>query len=221
MAQSIQIAWAHAVETAKANGRQLYNAELYRLSSLTSNRNDLALTYGRTCYRDYAMTRATCNRAAWSGNPDPIGTAIIAVTADGHVPLGRRSLAADVNPGRYFTFGGFFDQADGDIKEGSADIFACAAREWHEETGLPLKVDELRLISVVYDLVHPHPEIGFSVRLALTAKEMAESQWASELHDLELIPIADLPAFAATRAEQFTESLLGTIEVFTGHQLWR
>jgi 8-oxo-dGTP pyrophosphatase MutT (NUDIX family) len=210
--------WDLALTTAAAQGRLLYDAGLFRLSRLSVEGNQIQLDYGQTCYRDYAMTRADCARAPWSGNPDPIGTAIIAVTADGAVPLGRRRASADVNPGRFFTFGGFFDLDDLD-ETGTPDVFACAAREWREETGQAISMDALRLISVVYDRVHPHPEIAFCARTQSTRHDIETGGWGDELADLAMIPAGELRDFAARHESDFTDSLLGAIEAFD--VVWR
>ncbi len=210
--------WDAALEAAAADGRLLFDAGLFRLSGLSVEGDRIHLDYGETCYRDYAMTRAVCPRTPWSDNPDPIGSALIAVTADGAVPLGRRSAAADVNPGRFFTFGGFFDLNDVDAA-GVPDVFGCAAREWREETGHEIAPDALRLISVVYDLVHPHPEIAFCARTGSTRREIETGAWGSELGDLAMIPAGELHAFATRHQGDFTDSLLGAIEAFD--TVWR
>lgn len=129
------------------------------------------------------------------------------------MPLGRRSRSADVNPGRFFTFGGFFDPDDVD-GNGNVDIFQCAARGWREETGLAISPQDLTLISVVYDLVYPHPEIGFFAKVDQSLDEIRDSDWASELDELTLIPEADLVQFAHAHAEEFVDSLLEAIDAW-------
>jgi 8-oxo-dGTP pyrophosphatase MutT (NUDIX family) len=205
--------WDEALARATEEGRRLFNALVYRLDDLRVHDGRMHISYGRTCYRDYAMTRGTCAAKPWANNPDPIGSAVIASTTDGFIPLGRRSRSADVNPGRYFTFGGFFDPEDVN-ESGNADIFQCAAREWKEETGLMISPDNLSLISVVYDLVHPHPEIGFFTRLQQSRKEISKSDWAAELDDLIFLQEDKLVDFARANADEFVDSLLGAIEAF-------
>ena len=99
-----------------------------------------------------------------------------------------------------------------DTPQGAPDVFNCAAREWSEETGLIIDREQMDLLSVVYDRRHPHPEIAFLIRVPETADELRAANWRAELSDLTCVPFDELQAFAAKRADEFTDTLLGAIQ---------
>ncbi len=206
--------WGQMLERAEELGRSLYDTPLYRLGAFEEKDGGLVLSYGLTSYRAYATTRDLGPKRLHHHNADPIGTALLAITVDGLVPIGRRSQSAEVNPGRFFTFGGFFDVNE-DTQQGKPDVFNCAAREWSEETGLAINREQMDLLSIVYGRRHPHPEIAFMVMIPETADELRDANWRAELSDLTFVPVGELQAFAAKHAHEFTDTLLGAIEAFS------
>jgi 8-oxo-dGTP pyrophosphatase MutT (NUDIX family) len=144
---------------------------------------------------------------------DPIGTSAIVLTNDGYIPLGRRALSLDVNPGRIFTFGGFFDSL---LDRGASlrpDLFACFRREFEEETGLSLGSSNMDLLGIVYDNVHPHPEAVAMIQPAtIGAKDILDCRWQEELESLEVVHLTSLKAFVREHRLDITEGLLGGLE---------
>ena len=108
----IRSSWKSRTEQAAREGLSIYNSKIVRLIHFHSAIDgSVALVVGPTDYRDYVATRdpsLSIQRA------NPVGTCVIPITRDGFVPLGRRSASSEVNAGKYFTFGGFFD-AQSDI----------------------------------------------------------------------------------------------------------
>lgn len=205
--------WQQRELRSRAEGRDLYDSELYRLDSFSVRPEGIALHLGDTSYKEYVATRhpsCTMKRA------DPIGTAIIPISADGFIPVGRRSSKAEVNPGRFFTFGGFFDrQQDCDRNTGLPDLFHCAQREVKEEFGLALTEEALEGLGIVYDELSCHPEISFGCRLPLAKTDLHELDWSSELADLTFVHVGDLEHFVRDNEEEITSTLVGGFALFS------
>jgi len=208
----IDAAWSNALDHARASGRSLYDSPLFRLGDCRTEGHDLVLCYGDTSYRDYVGTRAP---NVPSTRADPVGTAVVPVTTDGFIPLGRRSSSADVNPGRFFTFGGFFDRDhDYDPETGLPDIFACISREVREELSIDLPASAFKCIGVIYDLRHPHPELSFSVEMQACRNEVLAAGWKSELDDLTFVHKSQITDFLARHDHETTDTLVGALQIF-------
>lgn len=217
--QRIRIAarWSEAEAAAARNGRLLYVSRIFRLGHVAvehgNSRPRLSLHYGDTDYRDYVGTRGPDGDGP---RADPIGTVVIPVTSDGFIPIGTRSRTAEVNPGRYFTFGGFFDRGlDLCPVTGRPDIFSCIQREIREELGIGISDAELRCLGVVYDLVHPHPEVCFMANISQTAEELYGSHWRAELDSMTMLRLDGISEFLARRGPDTTDSLVGALEMFS------
>ena len=208
----INATWTSALSKAKSTGRNLFDAPLFRLGQCAVTDGKLALRYGDTTYRAYVATR---NPDVDLPRADPIGTLVIPVTSDGYIPIGRRSASADVNPGRFFTFGGFFDR-NCDFAPGtnSPDIFTCISREVREELGIDVNASAFRCLGVIYDLRHLHPELSFTVNLEVEKARIEASGWRSELADLSFIHHKSISPFLDRYASQTTDTLVGALKVF-------
>lgn len=208
--------WERALADAADKGRLLYDCDIVRLHDLRDEGGQLQATYGLTRYRDYVAHRPHARPTAFAENPDPLGTVVIPITADETIPFARRSGNVDLNAGRFFCFGGFVEAGRDVTAHGTPDMFSCAAREMAEEAGLQVLASDLRLISIIYDLVTPHPEAAFIAHTAYTAADFAGASSSSELADLTFVPTVDLPDFLNRYADDFTESLLGALTVLLG-----
>ncbi len=211
--ERVESLWGERMLSAQADGRSLYDSDLFRLHSFSAHGQGVTLHLGDTSYKHYVATRSP----AWSGaRADPIGTAIILLSADGYVPLGHRSPTAEVNPGLFFSFGGFFDRTiDFDAKTKTPNPFACAIREIEEEIGLVVSPGQLTGLGIVYDRQNCHPELSFGCKLPLTRAELSTLDWSSELSDLTFIPALSLGDFVEKRASEIASTLVGGFQLFT------
>ncbi|HEX8261415.1 MAG TPA: NUDIX hydrolase [Allosphingosinicella sp.] len=205
--------WAAALRKAQEQGRRLFDSPAVRLCGLEVRSGRLQLRYELTRYAYYVGARSRSVPTPFSGNPDPTGTVVIGVTADSKIPIGKRHQDVDANPGKFFCFGGFLHPTEDASAEGIPDAFACARREWREETGSDLEGAGLELISIVYDRVYPHPEMAFLARTAATSGEFVASRWDAELSDLSFVPVDGIEEFVRRHRTDFTESLVGAFEV--------
>lgn len=207
----IDVAWQKRREHAIQNGVSVFNAPLIRLSRhIPGNDGTLHLELGKTDYKQYIGTRSP----SFSGSrANPIGTCLLPITSDGFIPLGMRSPNADVNAGKYFTFGGFLD-ANIDMKHGIPDVFSCMRREMQEETGLTISNENLWLIGIVDDLIFCHPEFSFLSYLDIDSNSFRETTWQNELSSLTFIAVDDVHNFVATNNDRIVPTLLGTLNIF-------
>ncbi|HRC84140.1 MAG TPA: NUDIX domain-containing protein [Thermoanaerobaculia bacterium] len=213
LALRIEEQWRQAELRARTLGRDLFNSPLFRLAEIrTGSHSSLSLGLGDTDYREYLESRAHPHETP---RADPLGTAVIVFTTDGLVPVGKRSQRVEVNPGRYFTFGGFFDRGlDWRAGGNEPSLFGCARRELEEELGIQVPEQDLRLLGIIYDQRHPHPEACFLAPAGKTGVELLASRDAEEISDLLLVPLAGLASFLEEEQSRICESLRGGFEIF-------
>ncbi len=215
----VESVWQKAIQHAYENDRELYNSSLFKLNQVAVTEQEgnpcLTLHIGNTDYRHYVAARHSEANKYLLTPADPIGTSVILVTSDGYVPVGLRSLRMEVNPGRYFTFGGFFDRAlDVDMSTGMPDIFACLRRELREELDIDVPMQDLRILGVVYDNRHPHPEVCATVHIKQNKAEIEEAHWNAELSELYMLPLSEIPAFLSNYAHKICDTLYGGFTLF-------
>lgn len=208
---------------ALANGHSFFDSRLFRLGNVievsTDGRKHWKMGVGRTRYFEYAGTRSRPFAGSIEGYANPIGSGVIAITEDGYIPFGRRSRIVEVNPGRIFSFGGFFDASEDLNATGLPCVYSCLRRELQEELGVEIRAEDVRLQAIVYDLLHPHPEIVATVRLrGWSAADIADSNWSAELASLELIHQDDLERYIRDNCDDITEGLLGGLCSFVAGQ---
>ena len=206
----IDLMWRERRAVALQRGVSLFNAPLIRLNKFQSGNNGaLHIELDNTDYKQYIGTRS----ADFTGQrANPIGTCLIPITSDGFIPLGRRSLQAEVNAGKYFTFGGFLE-ADTDMRGGVPDLFACMQREMREETGLTISPDNLTLISIIEDVIHCHPEFSFISRLDVDSVMFRNMSWQNELNSLSFVAVEELPDFVARNSAEIVPTLRGALNI--------
>lgn len=203
-----------ARERAASNGQVFFDSPIYRLASVIELSMDgqpsWKVKIGRTSYFEYVGTRAQPYVGSIEPYANPIGTGIIGVTTDGYVPLGRRAHHLEVNPGRIFSFGGFFEVGTDVSDTGVPCVYSCIRRELEEELGVSVGAADVRLQAIVYDLKHPHPEIVASVFLRDCDRERVKrSPWGAELSSLEFVHLDELENYVLDHADDITEGLLG------------
>jgi hypothetical protein len=212
--ETIDRRWADAVQRAAQVGGILYSSSIFRLADVLVVDGVLKLELGDIEYKDYVATRDPTEPIT---RADPLGSVVIPVTADGYVPFGWRSPRLDVNPSKLFTFGGFFDRELDRTAAGEPDVFGCIQRELVEELG-DVSVQTLRCIGVVYDCLHPHPEIAFTASLADTRERFEHlSPWSEEVHSSLLLHRDELPNFLRRNRESVCSTLRGALELFDEH----
>ncbi len=180
----IKSRWEEQLQMASEYGRTLFSSNLFRLDSAEKRDDELRINLGDTDYRDYVGTRRPDDIGI---RANPVGTLVIAITNDGYMPMGWRALSLDVNPGRLFTFGGFFDRALDIAADGEPDIFACARREMNEE--LPsAPIESLKCLGILYDNQHAHPEIVMLASLGISRNALvALPTWSDEVESTILV----------------------------------
>lgn len=196
------------------NGQSFFDSRIFRLGNVievsTEGRKHWKLSVGRTRYFEYVGTRSRPYAGSIEAYSNPIGSGVIAITDDGYVPFGRRSPHVEVNPGRIFSFGGFFDVSEDVDTTGSPCIYSCLRRELQEELGIDVRAEDVRLQAIVYDLWHPHPEIVATVRLrGWSAADVTDSRWGAELASIQMVHHDDLDRFIRDNCNDITEGLLG------------
>ena len=208
-ANHIETVWQLRKEQGAARGIKLYDSLLFRLGRLNASFDGLNIDVGLTSYKDYVGTRNHYDKLRPA---DPIGTAVIPVTVDGKVPLGKRSSDTDANAGKFFTFGGFFDaKLDVTGEARIPDLFGCVVRETKEELGLAIDRRSLELICITYDHLNCHPEAAFVARIPLSSESVERLPWQNELTDLQFVDLHDLHGFLDRFEGDTTITLVGAL----------
>ncbi len=205
--------WDARVVEARRQGRDLYNSSLCSLEESKIEKNQLKLSIGKTSYRDYSSYRADPDLFNSDELPNPMGTQIIPIVDGKEIILAQRALNLDVNPGKWFAFGGFMEpEIDVDPKDGSPDVFLCAQREFQEETGALLNDDQFELIGVVYDLVTPHPECIFIVNI--TPDEAAAfDREGEEYSKMRTVALTDVENFLKQESGNITSTTVAALNI--------
>lgn len=163
-------AWRARRRQTKRDGVPLYSGRLFRVLGYGPiDGGGLRLRLGDTTYRAYVGTRAPAFAVGRQRDElaNPLAVCAAIVTADGGIVVGRRQ-SVDVGAGKLGVPGGFVERGK------DADPFAAVAREIREETALELTADDFVCLGLIYDLIHPHYELCFTVRTALSFGEVAQ-----------------------------------------------
>lgn len=206
--------WEAMLQKAQNNKVSLYNSPLFSLTGfdkLTSdNIESIAINLGDTDYKSYSTLRHDHELH----KPDPVGTHIILITSDGYIPLIKRSHTVAVNPGKIFTFGGFFDR-EADWLNGEPNPFLCIQRETKEELGIDLDISLITLLGIIYDNENPHPEISFKAEIPHTKNELL-NLCGDEWKEIFFIKTKELKEYLNNESEEnFTPTLLAGLHIFS------
>lgn len=220
----IEDTWNYALEQALHNEQNLYDSKLFRLEKCytykSGEKQGLQLYLGNVTYKEYVALRRKAIPPDSVKPVDPIGTSVIIITQDQFIPIGRRSMHVEVNPGRFFTFGGFFDRdLDWNLKTHKPCIFHCIQREIREELNIDVPLANLSLLGIVYDNFHPHPEVCMLAYLQETRHHLEQTFCQEELSSLDFIPIKEIGDFIKQCEADITESLIGGFSLFQKHVL--
>ncbi len=200
--------WAEKMHSAQEDGKILYNAPLCSLESFEMQGDQLILNIGKTSYRDYSIYRSHPHLFQKDESPNPLGTQVIPVIEGDYIILARRAANLDVNPNKWFAFGGFVEPEKDIDSLGNPDIFACAKREFSEETSIDLKRSQIYLLGIAYDLMNPHPECIFTANLSHAEGDMLFKQSHEEYSNLHKIFLNDLPSFLETEQDSMTATTI-------------
>lgn len=192
----IDIHWNSKIIEAGKVGKQLFDGQLLRLEQIEGSAEELGLILSPIGYKEYLYTRSIdCNLK----RANPVGTCVIIITSDDYLLLTKRSNMTDLNPGKFWTAGGFLDPKADFYPEGDFysdnPIFNCAIREVREEMGICLIPENLFLISVLYDCEFPHPEVIFLAKCTESSGELSHMDSNFETTSFRLIKVAEIDRF--------------------------
>lgn len=189
--------WDKRLALARAQGRVLFNGDLFRYLDHQIVESTLTLTVGPTCYRDFVGTNFyNHHRLAefgWHTFANPVGTTATVFTADGRIVYGRRSSRVAFHADHVHTFGGTLEVADR-AADGTIDAFDSVVRELFEELGLRREdLRDLVCVGLIRDTEIVQPEMLFETRVDLTGAELVarwETAASRDEHD-GLVSLAD------------------------------
>lgn len=184
-------------ENAAANRRHhLFNGALCRLDAFEVSEEALQLHLSRTCYRDLLFSNAHVSEIAKKFGEQALaralGISVVIETADGFLPLMRRSASLGEGAGMLDVFGGHIHPVE-HARDGVPDVFYAIADEVQTELGLmPDQCDEFSCIGILENLQTRKPEMVFETSIALTMEELrataAQAKEGAEYVELLAVP---------------------------------
>jgi hypothetical protein len=216
-------------ELAKTN-RHLFNGALCRLENFSQNNCTLQLSLARTCYRDLLFSNANTDELLLalgeSGPVRALGISAVIETADGLLPLIRRSEHVGEGPGGLDVIGGHV-HPDEHARDGVPDVFFAIADEIHAELGIPFSLlDSFTCCGLLENWLQRKPELAFFVPLPVTMREIQqlassarEAEEFSELFAVRAAP-ASLQRFIAENAARITPSAYGCLQIYGMMKNW-
>src|SRR6266567_4586540 len=189
----IDTVWTQKLANAQEKHIPLFDAPLYRFISAASQPGGtLHLVLGDTGYKEYVTTRVP--EFAQGRTRQELGNALsvcsVVETSDDYILLDKRQ-GVDVYAGRYHVIGGFFERGLDSDAAARPDPFSAMQREIREETGIQVSdINEQYCLGVVYDLLTPHGEMCFLMRLGIPLAEVLtrepEEDEIKQLHTLQV-----------------------------------
>lgn len=227
LARRAEVFW----EQLMAEGRRrLFNGALCRLEKFSEKNGDLHLSLSRTCYRDLLFSNAHIEELvaalAETGPVRALGISVVLETADGYLPLIRRSAHVGEGAGGLDVIGGHV-HPDHHVHEGMPDVFLAINDEIRSELGIPLDllIDPI-CSGLTEDRRHRKPELNFFAPLPLTMQEVR--QWARQAPEAdeytELLAVkaeaGTLRRFIAAHVAHLTSSALGCLHLYRRMKNW-
>ena len=202
----------------------LFNGALCRLDGFDVDPAKFNLRLSRTNYRDLLYCNAhLAELVAVYGEETmsrALGISVVIETADGFLPLMRRSVGVGESPGTIDVFGGH-PHPEHHARNGVPDVFVAIADEMRTELGLlPEAAGEISCIGLLATLHTRKPELVFETRLALSMAELRraarQAQEAAEYVELLAIPAraGDLEALLTRDKGSFSPSGYGCLVMF-------
>jgi hypothetical protein len=204
--------------------RRIFNGALCRLENFGERNGALHLSFSRTCYRDLlfsnAHTNELVNALGETGPVRALGISAIIETADGNLPLIRRSMHVGEGPGALDVIGGHV-HPDDHWHNGAPDVFLAIKDEIRTELGISMdSLDDPICCGLTEDRRHRKPELNFFAPLPLTMQEVRQlarqAPEASEYTELLAIKTetAILQRFIAEHEASLTSSALGCLHLY-------
>jgi len=204
--------------------RYLFNGALCRLEKFREENGSLHLSFSRTCYRDLLFSNAhTEELVAKLGEAGPVralGISAVIETADGFLPIIRRSAHVGEGPGALDIIGGHI-HPDEHFYAGVPEVFVAIKDEIHAELGVPLdRLADCVCIGLTENFRHRKPELAFSVRLPVTMEQVRQlAQHAPEADEYsELLAIrtdeSTLEKFMVEHGDNIAAATLGCFELY-------
>ena len=210
---------------------RVFNGALCRLEKFGEQNGNLQLSFSRTCYRDLLFSNAhTAELIAALGENGParaLGISAVIETADGYLPIIRRSAHVGEGPGALDVIGGHI-HPDEHFRDGVPDVFVAIKDEIHAELGVPLDLlDDCHCIGLTENFRHRKPELAFFARLPLTMAEIRQlAQQAPEGDEYsELLAIrvdqSTIEKFMVEHGDNLAPATLGCLQLYRQMQDWR
>jgi hypothetical protein len=207
-----------------------FNGALCRLESFDASPAQFELRLSRTCYRDLLFCNEHAAEILKSFGEQSLvralGISVVIETADGFLPLMKRSEKMGEGPGLIDVFGGHV-HPDQHAQHGIPDVFLAMADEMHTELGLLSEhCDGFSCIGLLENWQTRKPELVFEARLRLTLAELhLEATHAKERDEyVEILAMAAKPqeskAFLEHNAKKFTPVGYGCLSLFGMLRKW-
>ena len=173
--------------------------DFYRLVGYAVEGDVLHLKTERTNYTQFRRTRdlPVSPDERWTRLANPLSVCAVCRSSDGFLLVEKRGNDVELYRGAFHVVGGYTEVgedrrqlANGDW---TPDFHVAILREIAEELNhVPVLNESLRCNGLVFDRHAGHPELCFSVDLAVTlARAAASAKESPEFHDMH--PIADQP----------------------------
>lgn len=217
-----------------ASGRScLFNGALCRLDAFAVSAESLRLHMSRTCYRDLLFCNACAAEIVRDFGEDALvralGISAVVETADGFLPLMRRSTALGEGAGKLDVLGGHVhpDKHVRPPRRGKPDVFLAIIDETCTELGLtPDQCGEFSCIGILENSLTRKPELVFATKLLLSMQELRmTAAHAEEGHEyVELLGLParadDVKQFLLQHRARFAPSGYGSLALSGKLRMW-
>lgn len=209
---------------------RIFNGALCRLENFSVRDGDLHLSLSRTCYRDLlfsnAHTEELLNALGENGPVCALGISAVIETADGFVPLIRRSGHVGEFPGGLDVSGGHV-HPDKHARDGTPDVFFAIADEVHDELGIPpALLDDFICCGLAENWRQRKPELAFFLKLPVSMQQVQRfSEKAHEADEfVELFAVSaeqlSLQHFIETNEAHLTPAAQGCLQLLGKMKNW-
>lgn len=203
--EEVKIRTTKLLARSKKSKFDFFNDEVARLNSWKYLNKTLHLTFSSTNYFDFASLNAGLDDELYSTNndltlrellredikslsksvlPNPLSVNLSMVLVnESKIVISLHSKKNFEATGQYTTpIGGTVSLTEGDCgNTGIPDPFKTAQREAHEEMGLNIKTDSMRITGLGRDQLNLKPQLYGYVKMSISSKELLDA-WRSSKH---------------------------------------